>query len=148
MQFVHNAEEWLSTIASTQDDAGVNFGPVVASPTESLYALHINKAHFHATHDASISLDFLNTTWFCEGARGILQQATEAALLSPQYVASAGLGTHGGGGSQLRAPGDVSMPPPSPSSDATNTPSTVLLAAVASGAVGANPNQFQLLLSS
>ena len=130
-------------MVDSQDDAKVNIGPVVGEGSTS--AVHINRACFHALEDSSVSLDFWNTTWYCEGASSMLDQAYRTALLTPLENQSESFDdSHKS--SFLPVPsqdssGSTSIAPP-PISGSTNSssnaPSTVLLAAVASGFAGAN----------
>jgi hypothetical protein len=144
LQLVQEAEEWLlSTVTSTQTDAVVSIGPVVQSQDGMLYALHVKQANFHTIKATSVSLEFKNSTWYCEGGVDLTAAAYRAALFntkdaqsdqaeqgeaqSPRFVPTMG----------RDAAGNPAIPPPSGNSGAS-APSTVLLAAIASGCAGAN----------
>lgn len=142
MQFVKTADDWLrTTVIGSQDDAHVTHGPVVRTSDGMLAAVHIIRAHFHGTEDKSVTLDFKNTTWYCDGASELFEQAYKTGIVSSTTLRSDSVG-NGIQTTFLPVPGQDSSgnpsmsPPPSPSSS-SNAPSTVLLAAVASGCAGA-----------
>lgn len=131
---------WLrSSVVANQDDAIINFGPTVYSMDGMFSALHLNRAHFHSTDDESVTLDFKNTTWYCEGGMDLVDAAYRGAVLSPSTVGSGPGNTFAtfiAPASGTDSP-DAIIPPPSPRSDTSEAPSTILVAAIASGCAGA-----------
>jgi hypothetical protein len=137
-------------VTSTQTDARVSIGPVVGSPDDKLYALHIKQAHFHAIKHQSMSLYFENSTWYCDGGLGLTTLAYQAALFNTRDAQSAQLKQAEDDSlsviaTQGRNASGNPMPPPSTNSSLIAT-STALIATIASSCAGMNLslNDFEL----